>query len=96
MARAAPTRSGEAVRGLRLVENVIQALARVYIAEVAAKILAQGLRIVLMRHDDLVLCVKSEAAQEVSRWVEEQMRIPPAWAPDIPLDCKGIVGERLR
>ena len=89
-------RGQERLWGSKIFENVIQALARVYIAEVAAKILAQGLRIVLMRHDDLVLCVKSEVAQEVCCWVEEQMRIPPSWAPDIPLDCKGIVGERLR
>ena len=89
-------RGREKLYGAKLVENVIQALARVYIAEIAAKILAQGLKISLMRHDDLVMVVKHEIAQDVFRWVQEQMRIPPWWAKDIPLDCEGFVGKRLR
>ena len=82
--------------GAKLVENAIQALSRVYISEVCSKIIARGLRIVLMRHDDVVICVNSASAQETFEWVKQEMRKPPAWAPDIPLDVGGHVGKRLK
>jgi len=79
--------------GAKIVENCIQALARVYISEKMGNIIAQGLKIALMRHDDLVLVVKRDIADDVFRWLQELMRQPPAWAPDIPLGSEGHIGR---
>lgn len=82
--------------GAKLVENLIQALARAYISDVMNRIIAQGLRIVLSRHDDVVLLVKPDDAEDVSRWVAEEMKKPPAWAKDIPLGCDCRIGGKLK
>lgn len=85
------------IYGAKLVENVIQALARVYISEVMRRIADAGLRIALMRHDDLVIVAESDKERkEAYAWVANEMRKPPAWAQDIPLNCGGHVGGFLK
>lgn len=91
-------RSGWAkLYGAKLVENVIQALSRVYISEVMARVAAAGLRIALMRHDDIVIVVEDDnIRREAYDWVVNEMRKPPSWAPEIPLHCGGHVGGFLK
>jgi DNA polymerase len=84
------------VYGAKLTENLIQALARNYISDIMNRILAQGLRIVLSRHDDVVLLVKPDDAADVSRWLTEEMQRPPVWAKDIPLGCECNTRSRLK
>jgi DNA polymerase len=79
--------------GSKLVAETTQALARVYISEKMNAVIAQGIKIALMRHDDLVLVVKRDIAADVLRWLQEVMKQPPMWAPDIPLGSEGHIGK---
>jgi DNA polymerase len=76
-----------------LVENVIQAVSRVDIGQCMLRLTDMGYRIVLMEHDCLGVLVRSESAEHDLAVILEEMRHPPDWCPDIPLDAEGEVGE---
>lgn len=75
--------------GARLVENLIQGLARVVISQAMLRISALGYRIVCMRHDDLWILVPKDGQEEKHKSVIlAEMRREPAWLPGIPLDAE--------
>jgi DNA polymerase len=76
-----------------LVENVIQAVSRVDMGQCMLRIAGMGYRIVLMEHDALGVVVRQESAQDDMQALIEEMRRPPGWLPDIPLDAEASVGE---
>jgi DNA polymerase len=76
-----------------LVENVIQAVSRVDMGQCMLRIAGMGYRIVLMEHDALGIVVREESAQDDMQTLIEEMRRPPDWLPDIPLDAEASVGE---
>jgi hypothetical protein len=57
------------------------------------RIAGMGYRIVLMEHDALGIVVRQESAQDDMQTLIEEMRRPPDWLPDIPLDAEASVGE---
>jgi hypothetical protein len=76
------------IYGGLLTENVVQALARVIVAEQMLAI-SFDWRVVTMTHDEVV-CVAPEA--DADRCLQEMlaiMRTPPTWAPDLPLNAEG-------
>ena len=76
--------------GAKLVENVIQALARVVISRALIRIARLGYRIVNMEHDSLWILIPAEDGQRdqhVHNVRQEMIRVPE-WAPDLPLDCE--------
>ncbi|WP_348701888.1 DNA polymerase [Turicimonas muris] len=90
--------------GAKLLENLIQALARIVVfnqmAVIAQKLKAKGgnsngkvRQVVLTVHDEVVVIVPKEEAQETLEMMEEAMRKRPAWAPDLPIDCEGGIGD---
>lgn len=83
----------EKLYGAKLVENVIQALSRVYIGEVMNDCLQQGLKIALMRHDDIVIVCKRDIALDVERRLTWRMSQAPLWAPGIPLGSESRIGK---
>jgi len=92
------TREGwQKMYGAKLVENYIQALARVVISQAMNRItrMKMPVRVVNMRHDDLWLCIKKDGhEQEYLDICMNEMRRTPAWLPGIPLDCEGSLGQR--
>lgn len=81
--------------GAKLVENVIQALARVVMSQAMIRIVRMGYRIVNTTHDE-VLCLIPKDGQEkqhLERCKAEMVREVP-WAPGLPLDCEGELSER--
>lgn len=92
------TRKGwEKMYGAKLVENYIQALARVVISQAMNRITRLGMpvRIVNMRHDDLWLAIKKDGnEQEYLDVCMAEMKRTPTWLPGIPLDCEGSLGLR--
>lgn len=90
------TRKGwVSVYGAKLIENVIQALARVHLMTVMLRIRAQGIKIWMRCHDELaVLIPDNEFAQGWIEWCAEQMKIPPPWMPNVPLDAEFMLGDR--
>ena len=79
------------IYGGKLVENVVQALAKIVIADsvLFAATLPDTL-LALLVHDEIVLSVPEERADEVYNAMTTQMRTPPDWAnADLVLDVEG-------
>jgi DNA polymerase bacteriophage-type len=80
--------------GGKLVENVVQALARVVLSQAMLRISALGYRIVLCTHDDIVVCVESGKADEAFAACKAEMERTPAWLPELPVSAEGGISER--
>lgn len=81
--------------GAKLVENVVQALARVVVTQAMNRIKAKGIRIATMTHDDIVCCIPDDHNIHNSfEFVKEQMKLSPGWLPGIPLDVEGHLSDR--
>lgn len=71
-----------------MTENMVQALARVIVAEQMRQI-AKRVRVVMMSHDEVVMLVREDEAADVLAFGLAEMRRRPDWAPSIPLDAEG-------
>lgn len=74
--------------GAKLVENVIQWLARIVLSDAMLKLGARR-RIVLCTHDEIVYLAKTEEAQLALDEGLQIMKKAPEWCADIPLDAEG-------
>lgn len=91
--------------GGSLTENLIQSLARIIVAyqmckikqelDKACKAKADGKirRVVHMVHDEVIVVVPDEEAQEVKGMMETIMSTPPKWAPTLPVSCEAGLGK---
>ena len=91
--------------GGALTENLIQSLARIIVAYQMCKIKqeldktckakADGKirRVVHMVHDEVIVVVPDEEAQEVKHMMETIMSTPPKWAPTLPASCEAGLGK---
>jgi DNA polymerase len=78
--------------GGSVVENVVQALARIVIGEQMIKI-NEKYRPVLTVHDAIV-CVAPEAEKESSiKFITDVMSTPPVWGQSLPIACETNYGE---
>jgi len=78
--------------GGSIVENVVQALARIVVGEQMLAI-QQRYRVVLTVHDAAV-CVVPEAEQdEALAYIIECMSTPPSWGKDLPITCEAKVAH---
>ncbi|MBA4534394.1 DNA polymerase [Brevibacillus halotolerans] len=77
--------------GGKLVENVVQAIARDCLAETLKRLSVAGYQTVMHIHDEVVLDVP--ALQANLEEVTELMGQPIAWAPGLPLMADGFVTE---
>lgn len=79
--------------GGKLTENVIQALARIVVCDQMLEIdkacQEVGGAVVLTVHDEVVAVVPDRYAEEMYSLALDAMRMPPAWAADLPLDAEG-------
>ena len=50
--------------------------------------ISQRYRPVLTVHDAVACVVPEDEALDARAFIEECMRTPPKWAPDIPLNCE--------
>lgn len=87
-------RYGESkIYGAKLVENVVQSLARVVLGHMMVQIAAKY-KVVLTCHDEIVFLAAEHKADEALTFGLQVMKTPPPWAPDLPLEAEGIVSER--
>jgi DNA polymerase len=90
------TRHGWAkLYGAKLVENVIQALARVVVSQCMLRLKAMGYRTVSMKHDELWILIPRDGREEEHRAVltaEMSRQLP--WMPNVPLGAECPIGER--
>jgi DNA polymerase len=77
-----------------LTENASQALARDIFADILIRLEDKGLQTIFHVHDEVVIETSEKEAEDVLEAVIEEMRIPPDWIPDIPLDAEGKVVDR--
>lgn len=79
----------------KLVENVVQWLARIVMSQAMNRIVRLGYRVVNTTHDELLILIPKDGkeSQHLETCMTE-MRRTPDWLPGIPLDCEGSLGER--
>ena len=81
-------------RGLMIVHNCVQAIARDCLCEAIERLEAAGFPIVFHVHDEVVIDIKPYADDDkMLQDVCDIMRRPPVWAPDLPLNAAGWVGD---
>lgn len=87
-----PVQKFTRIYGGKVVENIVQALARIVVAEQMAAI---GLRykVVLQVHDEVVILCGEAEAEDAKAFMVQVMSTPPTWAPDLPVACEAGYGE---
>lgn len=82
--------------GGKITENVVQALARImimgYMLEIKKRI---GLIPALRQHDELDYIVREDLAPRIAQAIGILMRIPPSWAPTLPVEVEINYGPTL-
>ena len=80
--------------GGKLVENVTQSIARDCLADAIERLEAARFPIVFHIHDEVVIDIKPYADNDTMlKAVCDIMKQPPEWAPDLPLNAAGWVGD---
>jgi DNA polymerase I-like protein with 3'-5' exonuclease and polymerase domains len=80
------------IYGGKLVENVVQALARIVVMQQLLKI-SKKLHVVLTVHDAVAAIAREEEAEQAQAYVEECMRWVPKWAAGCPINCESGIGR---
>lgn len=82
------TRRGEWTKmyGAKLVENVVQALARVVYTDALLRIPQHHM--VMSSHDEAVFCVPDDDVTMARIEIESAFTKPPKWLPDLPVECE--------
>jgi len=92
------------IYGGKMVENVVQALARIVVFDQMAKIdielrkndnpdADRRYKVALTVHDEVVSVVPTAAAKWCLEYMLEVMKVPPKWCADLPVSCEGDVGK---
>jgi DNA polymerase len=77
--------------GGSVTENIVQALARIVVAEQMLAI-SSRYRVVLTVHDAAVIVVPESEQDDARRYMEQCMTTPPQWAPTLPVACESKIG----
>lgn len=80
------------IYGPKVIENVVQALARIVITE-QLLIIGRRYRVALQVHDENVMVVPEKEAEQATKFIKEVMTTPPTWAPDLPINCSIGIGK---
>jgi DNA polymerase len=80
--------------GAKLIENVVQYMARQYLAEAMLRISKYGIRIATTTHDEIVAVVPVDSAEQARTIMVKEMTTPPNWMRELPLACEAVVSER--
>lgn len=81
--------------GGALTENIVQYLAREVIAQQMLSVHRKyGYRPVTTTHDELVYVVSEAEGLQCLERVKTEMKVPPSWAPGLPLTASGGIGTR--
>jgi len=87
------SRRGEiSIWGGAVVENVVQALARIVVGEQMLAI-NERYRVVLTVHDAAVIVVPEAVKDEAMSFIIEKMSTPPSWATTLPVACEAKYGH---
>jgi DNA polymerase III epsilon subunit-like protein len=82
--------SRKKIYGGLLCENIVQALARIIVAEQLLNIVKhKQRRLVMITHDEGVLCVLKRSGPQALKELMAAMKTPLSWCPDLPLNSEG-------
>lgn len=79
--------------GGKLVENIVQAIARDCLMVLIRRLEAAGFKLVMHIHDEVVVEVEAYEAESKLAEILALMRKPIEWAPDLMLDADGFIGD---
>jgi DNA polymerase len=71
--------------GGKLLENIVQALARIVLTDAWLRVREANIKVVLQVHDELVCCVPKGDVDWAKEVLTKAMVQAPSWAPDLPL-----------
>lgn len=77
-----------------IAHNCAQALARDIFADMLLRIEEAGWKIILHVHDEVVVEVPTEQAEEAAASITAIMSTPPSWIPDIPLATEAEIIDK--
>jgi len=75
------------IYGGKLVENIVQALARIIVSEQTV-LIARELPVVMFAHDEAVTLMPEATADAGLSYMLECMRTPPEWWPTVPIGAE--------
>ena len=78
------------IYGGKVTENIIQALARIVVAEQMADI-GQHYHVAFQVHDEIIITAPEQQATDAEKLLVEIMSTPPAWCADLPVACESGV-----
>jgi DNA polymerase I-like protein with 3'-5' exonuclease and polymerase domains len=89
------TRKGrEYLYGAKFFQGLVQSIARCVMGEQMLQI-NRRYRTILTVHDAVYILAKEDQADDAMTFMLEQMRVPPKWMPDLPLDAEAAYGKTL-
>jgi DNA polymerase len=80
------------IYGGKVTENLVQALARIVIAEQMATI-GQHYHVAFQVHDEIIITAPDAEATDAEKLLVEIMSTPPAWASGLPVACESGVAD---
>jgi DNA polymerase len=80
------------IYGGKVTENLIQALARIVVAEQMAKI-GQHYHVAFQVHDEIIITAPEAEATNAQQLLEAVMSTAPRWCPDLPVACESGVAK---
>jgi DNA polymerase I-like protein with 3'-5' exonuclease and polymerase domains len=75
-----------------VVENVVQALARIIVGEQMLEI-NKKYRPVLTVHDAVVCVTSKTEVKDAVKFITDTMSTPPTWASGLPVACEANYGD---
>ena len=83
------------IYGPKVLQNSTQSVARCVIADAMVRINSKY-PVKLTVHDSCYVVVPEDEAQEAYDFIMKELTIEPAWAPGLPLDAEGAIGNNLK
>lgn len=80
------------IYGGKVTENLIQALARIVIAEQMAQI-GRHYHVAFQVHDEIIITAPAADASNAEQLLVETMSTPPVWAQGLPVACESGVAD---
>jgi hypothetical protein len=82
--------------GSKIFQNACQSFARDIFADIMVRLHGAGYDIVLQIHDEVVIEVDAEYAEEAKIDILKFMSTPPHWAEDLPLSADAVITDRYQ
>lgn len=86
-------RSTRHLYGGAVLENIVQALARIVISDAEMFLFKRGIASAMQAHDELVYSILKEKVATFVPVLEKVLTRVPAWMPNLPLACEIGVGD---